>query len=177
MGTIRLRLFPDEAPIAVANFLALVKGGYYDTLTFHRVVNNFMIQGGDPLGNGSGGESVWKDSFVIETNENLLNFRGALAMAHSSTGQSNGSQFFIVQNPKVAEADVKDKGFSAEVINMYRAKGGSPVLDTAYTVFGQAFAADLKVVDAIAALQVKNTEKPSKTITIISAKVEKYDGK
>ena len=93
-GDIRIRLFPEEAPIAVANFKSLINAGYYDGLTFHRVIADFMIQGGDPNGNGTGGQSAWGDDFEDEYNTNLLNYRGALAMANSGP-HTNGSQFFI----------------------------------------------------------------------------------
>lgn len=93
-GDIRIRLFPEEAPIAVANFKSLINAGYYDGLTFHRVIADFMIQGGDPNGNGTGGQSAWGEDFEDEYNTNLLHFRGALAMANSGP-HTNGSQFFI----------------------------------------------------------------------------------
>ncbi|OJU08432.1 MAG: hypothetical protein BGN88_11885 [Clostridiales bacterium 43-6] len=179
-GKIRLRLFADEAPIAVANFLALVKGGYYDGLIFHRIITDFMIQSGDPLGNGTGGKSVWGDPFILETNANLLNFRGALAMANSGPNQTNGSQFYIVQTPKTAVKDDDVKNLSKETAALYKEKGGKPYLDGGYTVFGQAFAEDLKAVDEIAKLQVSGSGEsgtPSKTVVLKSAKVEKYDGK
>lgn len=96
MGTIRIRLFPDAAPKAVENFKGLIQKGYYDNLTFHRVIQNFMIQTGDPNGDGTGGESIWGKSFADEFNRNLLNLRGAVAMANSGK-DTNGSQFFINQ--------------------------------------------------------------------------------
>ncbi|MBQ2676481.1 MAG: peptidylprolyl isomerase [Clostridia bacterium] len=94
MGKIRIRLFPDEAPITVASFKSLIKSGYYDGIIFHRVINNFMIQGGDPTATGSGGQSAWGVDFEDEFNANLLNFRGSLSMANSGK-HTNGSQFFI----------------------------------------------------------------------------------
>lgn len=99
MGDIYMRLFPDSAPITVANFVALCKNGYYNGLTFHRVVKDFAIQGGDPEGNGTGGESVWGEDFEDEFNANLLNIRGSVAMANAGPN-TNGSQFFINQNSK-----------------------------------------------------------------------------
>ena len=95
-GTIKIRFFPEEAPKAVENFKTHAKNGYYDGLTFHRVIEDFMIQGGDPAGDGTGGESIWGGSFEDEFTDNLWNFRGALSMANSGK-DSNGSQFFIVQ--------------------------------------------------------------------------------
>lgn len=95
-GDIYIRLFPESAPKTVENFIGLIEKGYYDGLLFHRVINNFMIQGGDPLGNGTGGESMWGGKFEDEFNANLLNIRGSLAMANSGLN-TNGSQFFINQ--------------------------------------------------------------------------------
>ena len=96
MGTIKLRLFPEKAPKTVENFVAHAKEGYYDGLTFHRVIPGFMIQGGCPNGNGTGGESIWGRPFEDEFDVELRNFRGALSMANAGPC-TNGSQFFIVQ--------------------------------------------------------------------------------
>ena len=95
-GTIRAVLFEEDAPKAVENFITHAEEGYYDGLTFHRVINEFMIQGGDPNGDGTGGESIWGESFKDEFTDSLCNFRGALSMANSGK-DTNGSQFFIVQ--------------------------------------------------------------------------------
>ncbi len=97
MGDIKMMLFPQAAPKAVENFVTHCKDGYYDGVTFHRVIEQFMIQGGDPLGNGTGGESIWGKEFEDEFCDNLFNFRGALSMANAGYG-TNGSQFFIVQH-------------------------------------------------------------------------------
>ena len=96
-GEIRIQFFPEQAPKAVENFKTHAKEGYFDGLIFHRVINNFMIQGGDPTGTGSGGESIWKKDFEDEPSNELYFFRGALAMANRGPN-TNGSQFFIVQN-------------------------------------------------------------------------------
>ncbi|MEG2937213.1 MAG: peptidylprolyl isomerase, partial [Vagococcus sp.] len=96
-GNIKIKLFPEQAPKTVENFLTHAKDGYYDGVIFHRVINNFMIQGGDPDGTGMGGESIWGDSFEDEISNQLYNLRGALSMANAGPG-TNGSQFFIVQN-------------------------------------------------------------------------------
>jgi cyclophilin family peptidyl-prolyl cis-trans isomerase len=100
-GSIELELLPDAAPRAVENFRLLAEHGYYDGLTFHRLVKGFMIQGGDPNGNGTGGESAWGGLFADEINPNsdLYNAgyrRGIVAMANSGPN-TNGSQFFIMQ--------------------------------------------------------------------------------
>ena len=96
MGDIYLRLFPDDAPKTVENFVTHAKEGYYNNLIFHRVIDDFMIQGGDPKGNGTGGESIWKNSFEDEFSPSLINIRGSVAMANSGKN-TNGSQFFINQ--------------------------------------------------------------------------------
>ena len=80
------------------NFLKHAKDKYYDGLTFHRVIKDFMIQSGDPKGDGTGGESIWKKGFAVEPTPFLYNIRGALAMANTGAKNSNGSQFYIVQN-------------------------------------------------------------------------------
>lgn len=97
MGTVKIRLFPQFAPKAVENFITHAKNGYYENTKFHRVIKDFMIQGGDPKGDGTGGASIWKTPFVDEVSDILHNFRGALSMANSGAN-TNGSQFFIVQN-------------------------------------------------------------------------------
>lgn len=96
MGDVTVRLYPREAPKAVENFITHAKNGYYDGITFHRIIKDFMIQGGDPTATGRGGESIWGGSFEDEFSPQLHNFRGALSMANGGAN-TNGSQFFIVQ--------------------------------------------------------------------------------
>ena len=96
MGDVSIRFFPEAAPKAVENFTTHAKNGYYNGLTFHRVIKDFMIQGGDPKGTGAGGKSIWGDSFEDEFDQKLLNLRGSLVMANSGPN-TNGSQFFINQ--------------------------------------------------------------------------------
>lgn len=96
MGDISIRFFPEAAPKAVENFLTHAKNGYYNGLTFHRIIDDFMIQGGDPEGTGTGGESIWGKSFEDEFDKKLMNLRGSLSMANSGVN-TNGSQFFINQ--------------------------------------------------------------------------------
>lgn len=90
----KLRFFPGEAPKAVYNFKKHALEGYYDGLTFHRIIENFMVQGGDPTGTGYAGESVWGEAFADEFSPNLLNIDGSVSMANSGAN-TNGSQFFI----------------------------------------------------------------------------------
>lgn len=96
MGDIYIRFFPEAAPKAVENFVTHAKDGYYDDLTFHRVISEFMIQGGDPNGDGTGGESIYGESFEDEFSNKLFNIRGSIAMANSGA-DTNDSQFFINQ--------------------------------------------------------------------------------
>lgn len=96
MGVVKLRLFAEAAPKTVENFKGLINKGYYNGLTFHRIVSDFMIQGGDPKGDGTGGESVWGKEFNDEYNANLVNIRGSVSMANAGKN-TNGSQFFINQ--------------------------------------------------------------------------------
>jgi cyclophilin family peptidyl-prolyl cis-trans isomerase len=99
MGDIRIELFPDEAPKTVENFVELAKKNYYNGVIFHRVIENFMIQGGDPTGTGRGGESVWGGKFKDEFSPKLtFDKAGLLAMANAGPG-TNGSQFFITLVP------------------------------------------------------------------------------
>ena len=103
LGDISIRFFPEAAPKAVENFLTHAERGYYNGLTFHRIVEDFMIQGGDPKGTGKGGESIWGAPFTDEFDQKLLNLRGSLAMANSGVN-TNGSQFFINQGDAEAFA-------------------------------------------------------------------------
>lgn len=96
MGDISIRLFPEFTPKTVENFTTHAKNGYYDGIVFHRVIKDFMIQGGDPTATGCGGESIWGHSFKDEFCYELHNLRGALSMANAGPG-TNGSQFFINQ--------------------------------------------------------------------------------
>ncbi len=96
-GTISLDLFPEYAPLTVNNFVTLAKDGFYDGVTFHRVISNFMIQGGDPTGTGMGGPGYnFKDEF---SDNPLTHETGSLSMANAGPG-TNGSQFFITHSPQ-----------------------------------------------------------------------------
>lgn len=116
MGDICIRFFPEAAPKAVENFLTHAKNGYYDGITFHRVINDFMIQTGDPKGDGTGGDSIWGRTFVDEFDKKLLNLRGSLAMANAGPG-TNGSQFFINQaGPSGSTAAELKKSFDYDTL-------------------------------------------------------------
>lgn len=160
MGDIKIKLFPEKAPKTVENFVTHSKNGYYNGLKFHRIINDFMIQGGDPRGNGTGGESIWGGSFKDEFDPELHNLRGALSMANSGPN-TNGSQFFIVQASEVPAnmleqmRDLEDNGFPADITAAYAELGGTPWLDFRHTVFGQV-TDGMDVVDAIAAVETNN---------------------
>lgn len=137
-GDIKLQLFPDQAPKTVKNFVELAKQGYYKGVIFHRVIPDFMIQGGDPTGTGADGESIYGQAFEDEFSEELFNFKGALSMANAGPN-TNGSQFFIVTNENVPAdmvGQMKAAGYPDEVIARYQ-EGGTPWLDFHHTVFGQ----------------------------------------
>lgn len=178
-GTIKIRLFPEAAPKAVENFISLIEDKYYDGTIFHRVINNFMIQGGDPTGSGMGGESIWKKPFEDEFDLNYRNFRGALSMANSGPN-TNGSQFFIVQGDKVSYDILSQMrevgsngGYSDDVISGYKEKGGAFWLDGKHTVFGQVFEG-MDVVDDIAGTKVGFMDKPVNEIVIEFATIEEF---
>lgn len=107
-GDITLRFFPQEAPLAVENFKTQARNGVYDGLIFHRVIPGFMIQGGCPLGTGTGGQSIFPEGLGLERSFNLHHFRGALATAHAGAGRTIGSQFYIVQNDELNPNSVAD---------------------------------------------------------------------
>lgn len=171
-GTITLKLFPEQAPKAVENFTTHAENGYYDGLTFHRVIQDFMIQGGDPDGTGAGGESIYGEPFEDEFDESLINMKGALSMANSGPN-TNGSQFFIVQAGTVAEdmiTQMEDAEFPQEIIDIYAERGGTPWLDNRHTVFGQVIEG-MDVVDQIAATETVN-DVPEEEIVIESITIE-----
>ena len=98
MGSLELELFPDVAPLAVENFMTHIKDGYYNKVAFHRIIKNFMIQGGDPTESGRGGESIWHKDFKDEYKNKVFDKPGVLAMANRGPN-TNGSQFFITTAP------------------------------------------------------------------------------
>ena len=180
-GTITVRFFPEQAPLAVENFVQHVKDGYYDGLTFHRIIDDFMIQGGDPEGTGLGGESIWKDDsgkavdFEDEYSKYLIPIRGSLCMANAGAN-TNGSQFFIVQNTEYMITDVmnlKNAGVDSDLISYYKENGGACWLYKAHTVFGQVIEG-LDVLDKIAGVEVDGNSKPKKDVIIESIKLDEY---
>lgn len=177
-GTMKVKLFKKYAPLAVKNFVKHAQQGYYNNTTFHRVINDFMVQGGDPTGTGSGGSSIWKDKnskidsgsgFKNEISASLYNIRGALSMANAGA-DTNGSQFFINQNHEDVSAQIKESDYPDKIVKAY-AKGGNPSLDGNYTVFGQVIDG-MDVVDKIADAEVKdNADGSEKTLPVDPVKV------
>ena len=173
--TIDIELDATAAPITCENFLKLVNQGFYNGLTFHRVIPGFMIQGGDPLGKGIGGESIWGRPFKDEFSRDYHNLRGALCMANAGPN-TNGSQFFIVQAPSVDERFIPQMErlpdmFTDESIEDYKAVGGTPWLDFRHTVFGQVFEG-MDVVDAIASVDRDSSDKPLEDVVINSVETQ-----
>ena len=169
MGDISVRLFADFVPKTVENFVTHAKNGYYNGIIFHRVINDFMIQGGDPTGTGRGGESIWGSSFKDEFAVELHNIRGALSMANAGPN-TNGSQFFIVQSKGIDSRFLSQMknipdSFPENIVEAYAENGGTPWLDFKHSVFGQVFEG-MDVVDKIAGVKVDMLDKPFEDIVI-----------
>lgn len=165
-GDVVVQLFPELAPKTVKSFVELAKKGYYDGIIFHRVIPDFMIQGGDPTGTGMGGESIYGGSFEDEFSKELFNLRGALSMANAGPN-TNGSQFFIVNNQNVPSnmlGQLEGAGYPAEIIEAYQA-GGTPWLDFRHTVFGHVIEG-MSVVDEIAGVQRGPQDRPVHDVVI-----------
>ena len=146
-GTIELKLFPDIAPLAVENFTTHAKNGYYNGLIFHRVIKDFMIQGGDPTGTGTGGESIWNKEFVNEYGKNVV-FDKPFMLAMANHGpNTNGSQFFITTK-------------------------ATPWLNGGYTIFGEVVSGQ-DVVRKIENAKTDASDRPLKEQKIIKAYVKK----
>lgn len=173
LGTIEVQLFEKLATKTVKNFVELAKKGYYDGVTFHRVIPDFMIQGGDPTGTGRGGESIYGHPFEDEFSEQLFNFNGALSMANAGPN-TNGSQFFIVSNEHVPANmidQMKMVGYPQEVIDRYKENGGTPWLDHRHTVFGQVIKG-MDVVQAISKVERDQMDKPKDNVVMEKVTIE-----
>ena len=173
-GDVKVKFFEDVAPKAVENFVTHAREGYYDGVTFHRVINEFMIQGGDPLGNGTGGESIWGTEFEEELEPELVPYRGSLCMA--SRGLQNspslGSQFFITQAnyDESMMSYMKMYGYPSDLLEQYKTYGGYLSLYQQYTVFGQVYEG-MEVVDKIAKVETDANDKPVEDVIIQSIDV------
>lgn len=172
-GTITLALFPELAPKTVENFVGLAKENYYDGIIFHRVISDFMIQGGDPTGTGMGGESIWGEQFEDEFTPLLFNIRGALSMANSGPN-TNGSQFFIVtasQVPGQMIEQMEGAGYPDEITEAYKENGGTPWLDQRHTVFGHVIDG-MDIVDAIDQTETNPSDRPLEEVVIESIDIK-----
>ncbi len=175
MGDISIRLFGDKVPKTVENFVTHAKNGYYDGIVFHRVIKDFMIQGGDPTATGCGGESIWGSTFNDEFDVELHNLYGALSMANAGPG-TNGSQFFIVEASECPEGmleqmkDLEDS-FPKATQDAYERVGGTPWLDFKHSVFGQVFEG-MEVVKAIAEVDTDYRDRPLEDVTILSIDIK-----
>ena len=180
-GDVKIKLFPDLCPKGVENFLGLVKQGYYDELIFHRIINNFMIQGGDPKGNGTGGECIWGEKFDGGVSPNLCHAAGAVAYANSGSTDTDGSQFYIVTGQVYSEDDLRatemqtGTTFSEQAREIYSTVGGTPWLDGNYTVFGQVIDG-LDIIFKLQEVETDGYDKPYEAVVIESATVEEYNG-
>ncbi|KXT87531.1 peptidylprolyl isomerase [Streptococcus oralis] len=184
-GDIRIKLFPKQAPLAVENFLTHAKEGYYNGVTFHRVIDGFMIQTGDPKGDGTGGQSIWHDKdktkdkgtgFKNEISPYLYNIRGSLSMANTGQPNTNGSQFFINQSTTDISGQLPESSYPKKIIEAYK-NGGNPSLDGKHPVFGQVLEG-MDVVDKIAKVEKDQSDKPTTDVTIDSIEIVKdYDFK
>lgn len=189
MGDIKIRLFPELAPKTVENFITHAKNDYYDGLTFHRVMNNFMIQGGDPNGNGTGGESIWDKPFEDEFNPTLRHFTGALSMANAGPN-TNGSQFFIVDDVNLSDERISSMDQSIEdgkkqganfnytnvaIFEKYKEVGGlwEHGLDDRHAVFGQVFEG-MDIVEKISQVETDGNDKPVEPVIIEDIVIEKF---
>lgn len=178
-GDITVVLYPEYAGWAVDNFKRLAEDGYYNNTTFHRVVADFIIQGGDPTGTGEGGQSCWGTGFPIEVNKVLRHYSGALCMAATGGPHgTNNSQFYIVSTPAGGFSDqdiaaLQQQGLPAEAAETYRQAGGAPYLDNTDTVFGQVIAG-MDVVDKIAASATDDKDFPKTKIELLSVTVSSY---
>ena len=149
-GTIEFELYPDIAPKAVENFMTHIKNGYYKGIAFHRIIQGFMIQGGDPTETGMGGESIWKKPFADEFKNKTFDKVGVLAMANAGPS-TNGSQFFITT-------------------------AKTPWLNGHHTIFGQATEESLKTIsklDKVPTLGRYSNDKPVERQEIINAYIKK----
>ncbi len=180
-GSIYVRFFDKEAPKAVENFITHAKNGYYDGLTFHRIIDNFMIQGGDPMGTGRGGESIWGEDFEDEFSDYLHPYRGALCMANAGSN-TNGSQFFIVQSEDTYDENYLNQlgaynrvKFDKNAVKNYGEIGGTPWLFERHTVFGQVYEG-YDVLDAVAGVELIDADYgiPAEQIVIDSITIFEY---
>lgn len=167
LGDIYVHLYPDRVPKTVENFIGLAEKGYYDGLTFHRVVEDLLIQGGDPKGDGTGGESLWGGEFADEFDDDLRNYTGALAMANRGSN-TNGSQFFFVaakELPDGFEEAMEKAGWPSATIERFKKFGGYPAWDGKHAVFGYVYEG-MDVVRKISQVEADQNGAPKEKVVI-----------
>jgi len=177
-GDITVKLFDNIAPKAVENFVTHAKEGYYNGLTFHRVINNFMIQGGDPVGDGTGGETIWGEDIEEELDASVLPYRGSLCMASGGTGtKSIGSQFFITQAEYSEGLEKSLEEYKLSNVKKAYSYYGGAISDLVgyaqYTTFGQVIDG-MDVVDAISLVETNSKDKPLEDVKISSIEITTY---
>ena len=173
LGDFTLELFTEVAPKTVENFVTHAKNGYYNGVIFHRVIEDFMIQGGDPTGTGMGGESIYGRTFEDEFSREAFNLYGTLSMANAGPN-TNGSQFFIVtakQVPAQMLKQLKDGGWPEEIVEEYAKVGGTPWLDHRHTVFGRVVEG-MDVVLKIEGVERNAQDRPLEDVVIESMDVK-----
>ena len=173
LGDFTLELFPEVAPKTAENFVTHAKNGYYNGVIFHRVIEDFMIQGGDPTGTGMGGESIYGRTFEDEFSREAFNLYGTLSMANAGPN-TNGSQFFIVtakQVPAQMLKQLKDGGWPEEIVEEYAKVGGTPWLDHRHTVFGRVVEG-MDVVLKIEGVERNAQDRPLEDVVIESMDVK-----
>jgi peptidyl-prolyl cis-trans isomerase A (cyclophilin A)/peptidyl-prolyl cis-trans isomerase B (cyclophilin B) len=172
-GDISVKFFYEDSPLAVENFVTLAANGYYDGLTFHRVIENFMIQTGDPTGTGTGGTSMWGEDFANEYSDRLAQVNGALAMARTQALDTNASQFFINNGRVPTEEELEAYGISDDMKELYTEYGGNPWLQDQYTIFGQVYDG-MDVVEAISTVSTDTDQRPVEDVVISSIDIMEY---
>lgn len=180
MGTFKAFLFEKDAPMACTNFIGLANNGYYNGISFHRVIKDFLVQSGDATGTGTGGSTIWNNnSFPVEVTDKLHHYSGALSMAHpQGDSTDNFSQFFVVAAPqnsidKDAQQSLTDSGVREAVVTGYAQVGGAPYLDNLNTVFGQIYSG-MDVIDAIASAETDENGKPLTAVILESVTIGQY---
>lgn len=181
-GDVKIRLFPDETEKGTENFKKLVESGFYDELIFHRIVDGFVIQGGDPKGNGTGGVDAWGSTTGFEQtiSNHLCHVTGAVAYAIGED-KLNKSQFYIVTGQELNSdyfAQLRSQlglTFTPAVESLYLQTGGQPYLDGGYEIFGQVFDG-LEHCLAIQKVAVDENGKPKSAVVIEKAEITEYDG-
>jgi len=180
-GDVKIRLFPDQTEKGAENFKKLVESGFYDELKFHRIADGFVIQGGDPRGDGNGGQDAWgsKEGFAQTVSPNLCHFTGAVGYAIGED-KLNKSQFYFVTGEMQTDetlAEYRKMGcaFSPAAEALYKQIGGVPYLDGGYEIFGQIFDG-MEYVLEIQKNPADAQERPQKAVVIEKAVVTQYDG-